>query len=947
MLCRLAAALCAASGLAFAAAPAARAGDLIYFPEGNRLHRIDADTIGKKNKPQREEVLIQNAGDESGGGETKLFIAPNRDVNGMICSFPDGSGRFLMGEDTRQPSPPPGWGVFERNGLQIGKLTPTYFSAFGEPYGCAFAPDPDPDDSMLPPLFTTDVGTEDIGGGDGQLILWFPPYDQFPGPDRAYPETDERSANYCKIASDIGTAGGVAIDDQGRVYVASASGFEILRFSPPFPTGTNAAGGCGGVDLLGSPVATTVNREVFVSEDQPNGMVFFTGLAIGPKGHLFAASVVTGHIAEYDLDGQLVRLVVDPPGDPFPVVFPTPTGNPQGIAFDSKGTLYYADLDLEGSFPFMVGTGDNGKIWRVRFKGGKPKPPELVREGLAFPDSVAVLPGDLQRKKAGGKGKTEWRAYAGGPLRQFMNPKEKKLKKGKLDKLRERWRFRTGAIITSSPTVARVEVPEEGLIQVVYFTSWDNNVYAVRLSDGSKLWHYTADVQPGAPYPAASSPTVSLIGEGEVAFAAIGETMYALDAVTGEEIWKFVAGTGCVDDMGVPPGLCSFGGERNQIESSPIVAEGRLFFGMDVNEGQTGKGGFFALDAADGRLSWYFDLETASTCVPEAGDEIRQFDGYHSEAELGLPAGFLGSRAGCDFDRAPTGCGNVWSSPAVDEGRDLVYFGSSNCGTDNDPMTPRPSPPMPDHDEALTALRFDGTPAWRWRPRNEDNDDLAFGATPNLFTIRLGNDDVDVVGIGGKDGSYYVLDRDGINETTQQGFDPNDRLKLPYWYTNLVPGGVQGGIIGTPAIDQKGRRILIATAQGQTDPPDIPQQPTIHALDLDDGMVLWQKGIGDYPDGSASFSPVGATPKLMFVGSLLFQNLRVYDTASGELLLTRLVGDATFGGVASGAVTIDGTVLLGTGIGALDAGVSGEIAARTPSSLVALCVPGSKGCPKN
>jgi outer membrane protein assembly factor BamB len=423
--------------------------------------------------------------------------------------------------------------------------------------------------------------------------------------------------------------------------------------------------------------------------------------------------------------------------------------------------------------------------------------------------------------------------------------------------------------------------------------------------------------------------------------------MYALDAVTGAEIWRFVAGTGCVDDLGEPPGLCNFDGERNQIETSPIVAGGRLFFGMDVNEGQTGKGGFFAVDAVDGRLSWYFDLETASTCVPEAGDAIRQFDGYHSEVELGLPAGFLAGRPGCDFDRAPTGCGNVWSSPAVDEVRQLVYFGSSNCGTDDDPMTPRPSPPMPDHDEALTALSFEGEPAWRWRPRNVDNDDLAFGATPNLFTIRLGKADVDVVGIGGKDGSYYVLDRDGINETTGQGFDPDDRLALPYWHRNLVPGGVQGGIIGTPAVDQKGRRVLIATAQGQTDPPTIPQQPTIHALDLDDGAILWQNGTGDYPDGSATFSPVGATKKLMFVGSLLFQNLRVYDTESGELLLNRLVGDGSFGGVASGALAIDGTILVGTGIGALDAGESAEITARTPSSLVALCVPGSKGCPKD
>jgi outer membrane protein assembly factor BamB len=927
-----------------------RAGELLHFPEGNRLHRVDVDTIGGKG-PLLRDVPIQNAGGESGGGEL-LFVAPDRDVNGMLCRFPDGSGRFLMGEDTRQPSPPPGFGVFERSGLQVGKLTPTFFSDPGEPHGCAFAPDPDPGDGVLPPLFTTDVGTESISGSDGQLILWFPPYDVYPGDPLAFPETDAPSANFCKLASDIATAGAVAVDAQGRVYVASASADglgKIERFLPPFPSGPDAAGGCGGMDALGSPVADGVTRQTFASASLLDGMLSFTGLAFGPNGNLFASAVATGRIAEYDLDGNLVRLIVNPGTPPLPPSFPTPTGNPQGLAFDSQGSLYYADLNLVGTFPDDVGTGDDGKIWRVRFdKRGDPLPPEVVVDGLAFPDAVAVLPGDLERRKAGGNGKTEWRAYAGGPLRQFLNAKEKKLKPGKLEALRERWRFRTGAIVTASPSVAALQLPGEGRVQVVYFTSWDNNVYAVRLSDGSKLWHFTADLQPGAQFPAASSPAIARVGERELAIVGLGEVLYALDAASGEEVWRFTAGTGCADELGEPPGLCAFDAERNQIETSPIVADGKVFFGMDVNDVPLGKGGFYAVDAADGRLAWFFDLETASTCTPAAGEEIRRFDGYHSELELGLPAGFLG-RPGCNFDRTPTGCGNVWSSPAVDAERGLVFFGSSNCDTDDDPGTAQPAPPMPPHDCALTALRFDGTPAWRWRPREVDNDDLAFGATPNLFTLKLGKRKVDVVGIGGKDGSYYVLDRDGVNELTGEGFDPGDPLALPYWFRNLVPGGIQGGVIGTPAVDERARRVYLATAQGQADPPSLPQQPTVHALDLDTGDVLWQAGSGPLPDGEASFGPVSATRKLVLVGSIVSQNLRFYDAKTGALLLRRAIGDVGYSGIASGAAVVDGNVVVGSGIGTLTGDPSdlSELAARTPSSVVALCVPGSKGCPKD
>jgi outer membrane protein assembly factor BamB len=526
-----------------------------------------------------------------------------------------------------------------------------------------------------------------------------------------------------------------------------------------------------------------------------------------------------------------------------------------------------------------------------------------------------------------------------------VNPKEKKLKPGKVDELRERWRYETGAIVTASPTVASIEVPGEGRIQVVYVASWDNNVYALRFSDGSRLWSFAADIQPGASLPAASSVHVERVGERDVAYVGLGETVYALDAATGDEVWRFVAGTGCTDVLGDPPGLCSVDGERNQVETSPIVADGKLFFGMDVNDVALGKGGFYAVDAADGRLEWFFDLETGSTCVPDAADEIRRFDGYHTEEELGLPAQFLATRAGCDFDRTPTGCANVWSSPAVDFERELVYFGSSNCDTDEDPNTNEPPPPMPPYDEGLTALRFDGTPAWRWRPREIGNTDLAFGATPNLFTIKRGNAKVEVVGIGGKDGAYYVIDRDGVNEDTGLGFEPADPLALPYWFTQLVPGGPAGGVIGTPLVDEKSRRIVIATAPGFD--PVQPQQPTVRALDLDTGAVLWDNAGGAVDD--ASFGPVGGTPKLAIVGSIIGPMLRIYDAKTGQRLLSRQLGDVVLGSaIASGPVVVDGTILVGTGIGTLvgDPGAPSEITARIPSSLFALCVPGSKGCPK-
>ena len=894
--------------------------ELLLVSEGNRMRRIDLDTIGRKDGVLSETWIERASEDPSRG----------RDVNGMVCAVPDGSGAFVIGEDTGQPSPPPGWGVFAPSGTQIGKLTATYFTTQGEPFGCAFAGED--------LLFTTEVGNQGIGGDQlGQLLLWFGPFDAFPGEAGEYPETDAASTNFCKIASDISTAGGVAIDAEGRVYVASASGFRILRFSPPFPTGPDADGGCGGVDALGSPTADLVNREVFAGADGEANLLTFTGLAIGPNGNLYAASVVTGRIAEYDLDGNLVRLVLAP-SEALP---PIPTGTPQGLAFDGDGNLYYADLDLVGEFP-SVGPGDDGKVWRVRFEKGEPQPPEVVIDGLAFPDGLGIVPGDLERKGKVGRRKSESRTFAGGPERLFVAPKAKKLKRKKIDRLRERWSFLTGAIVTSSPAVASLKIDGKRT-QIVYFTSWDGHVYAVRLGDGSELWHFFGDPQPGSAFPAASSPHVENVDGREIVLASLGEILYALDAITGEEIWRFTAGTGCVDESGAPPGLCAFDGERNQIETSPIVAEDRVYFGMDVNDSSRGKGGFYAVDLRDGRMEWFFDLQSGDTCVPDPGDEIRRFDGYHDEEQLGLPSGFLATRSGCGFDRATTGCGNVWSSPALDEKRGLIFFGSSNCDTDDDPGTPIPPPPMPPYDEALVALQLDGTPAWRWRPREVDNEDLAFGATPNLFTIKRGKRKLDVVGIGNKDGTYYVLDRDGVNAETGVAWDDADPSSLPYWATNVVPGGPAGGIIGTPAVDTKRGRIHFATAPGFN--PLSPQRPTIHALDADTGEIVWQAGREGGED--ASFGPTAVANGLVFVGSVTEPNLRIFDAESGALLHQQMLGDRLlFSAIASGPVIVDGIVLVGTGIGTLtgDPENLSDISASFASSLVALCLDGTASC---
>jgi len=369
--------LAAVLGLMVLWGPGPAAAELLYAPEGNRLRRYDIDSI--KHPPLRQDIFIQRASADPEHG---------RDINGMICLVPDGTGRFISGEDTGQPSVPPGWGVFDPDGTQVGKLTATYFVLpMGDPFGCAF-------DSQGR-LFTTEIGNDVNGPANGQLIMWFPPFVGFPGAPGTYPNADH-SNNFCKIAIDLGTSTSLAIDEQDRVYVASArgsgpnpNGGSVIRFSPPFPSSPDAAGGCGRVDGLGSPLADTTHVEVFVSDAH---LPTPSGIARAHNGNWYIGSVLNGTIGEFTPEGVFVRRVLMPPHPGLP----SDNGNPQGIAVDADGDLYFADLNLVIG-PGGIGPGDNGTVRWIHFdEAGAPSDPMIIRDHLAFPDAVSVLPGSIE-----------------------------------------------------------------------------------------------------------------------------------------------------------------------------------------------------------------------------------------------------------------------------------------------------------------------------------------------------------------------------------------------------------------------------------------------------------------------------------------------------------------------------------------------------------------------
>jgi hypothetical protein len=337
---------------------------VVLSPEGNNLWAYE-DTEGF---PSQE--VNTNAEEDPEG----------RDINGQICLFPGDSNMFVAGEDTGQPDPPAGWGVFELDGdrvgdfsiTQVGKLSPTYQN-HPDNFGCGFLSDGR--------LLTTDIGNTASGPPTGQLTVWFPPFE---GDDVAY----------CKVDVAIATPGGLYVDAADDVFLGSARAptAGVVRYSGDFPTGDDAEGGCGRTDGTGAPLVDegAVDQEVFIAAGE-HGLASPHSVAPAPDGGLYVSSVITGVINEYDADGAFVQTVLEPPAGEEIGTETYSTGTPLGIAVGPDGSLFYADIGIVADPEEGFGPGDrNGSVRVIRFEDGRPQPPEVVAEGLAFPDGLGV-----------------------------------------------------------------------------------------------------------------------------------------------------------------------------------------------------------------------------------------------------------------------------------------------------------------------------------------------------------------------------------------------------------------------------------------------------------------------------------------------------------------------------------------------------------------------------
>jgi polyvinyl alcohol dehydrogenase (cytochrome) len=373
--------------------------------------------------------------------------------------------------------------------------------------------------------------------------------------------------------------------------------------------------------------------------------------------------------------------------------------------------------------------------------------------------------------------------------------------------LRLRWFTSTHDVVTATPALSHGSL---------YVGDWSGRIVALSAKTGKIRWTFRAPIHPQVySGQVVASAAVAEVRGVRTVFVPSGNTMFALRAKDGHLRWSYRIGPRT---------------EKNtsEIESSPVVVDGRVVFGWDVHNEPSGRpAGVVALDARTGRVRWRHVTAPVKTGPNATG----------------------------------AGCGDVWGSPAVDRGRRLVIFGTGNC------VVPDGWGPASD---ALIALDLDdGSVRWTYQPHPPNRDDLDFAGAPNLFEV----DGRALVGLGNKDGNYYIVDRESgapvaVVDATAPGLSR--------------PGGnfSTGGFIG-PAAYSDGM-VVGGTAVGPA--------PYLHGIDVRTGQVAWQNR-----EPAATYAATAVVGDIAFVGGTDF-TLRAVRVSDGTIVWSHPMKGAVSGG---------------------------------------------------
>jgi polyvinyl alcohol dehydrogenase (cytochrome) len=350
-----------------------------------------------------------------------------------------------------------------------------------------------------------------------------------------------------------------------------------------------------------------------------------------------------------------------------------------------------------------------------------------------------------------------------------FNAAEKTLSPANAGKLVERWRFPSRG---SGKTIGAVHATPVVVNGFTYAGTARPGVLFKLSPQGEEVWRFEVPrskhdltfkdangvtMQFGEAGLMGWTFTNSPLVTGDSVFFTTGDgQIYCLDRFSGKKRWSMETRT---DPF---PG----NHKLNSFWSSPIMAEGKLIVGGGALEQGaaslstdypccTGRGFLVALDPGNGTLLWKYDLGP----VPEKFDPP-----------------LVADRSGVKvtYTHGPS-TSTAWSTPSYDPETHLLFFGTD---TNNSPRraTPDDARQYTEHSCAIIAIDVrDGrrekwisqlvkNDVWHvgvpgWDPKTGQYKDVSIGDTPKVYDITWKGQPRKALGVGCKNGGYYLLDR--------------------------------------------------------------------------------------------------------------------------------------------------------------------------------------------
>ena len=439
------------------------------------------------------------------------------------------------------------------------------------------------------------------------------------------------------------------------------------------------------------------------------------------------------------------------------------------------------------------------------------------------------------------------------------------------------WQYQTGI----SATFQATPLVHKG---IMYVSLPFNNVIALDAKKGEELWRYEHDRNPNWKMCCGPTNRGLAIYEGQIFFGTVDARLISLDIKNGKKIWDInvvennieTESLSSLSELDPNRDKVASGGTGVGISMAPVVYKNKVIigitgvgYGLHIEEkdndsplgavvgvaGRFGRPGFLAAyDIYSGKQIWQFDT------IPKEGWEGK-FTNYTDDGEVLNRNTYIEKETLTQYPNASKyGGGSAWTTPAIDEITDTLFFGTGNPSPQMSSET-RPGDNL--YTVSLIALDANtGKLKWYYQQVPHDIWGYDVASPPLLFhTIKDGKI-IPAVGQAGKTGWFYIHNRNnGKLLLKSEPFVPQNNLfaKATPEGTIIYPAILGGSNWSPVSMNLDYHLVYVSGIHApikytlheknfnnkiikyiSSEPSDDPQWGLLSAINVSTGKIIWQ-----------------------------------------------------------------------------------------------------------